>query len=83
VAQQQQKTVTNNNTNIITDYLQAMQTEINSSKNYSRLNKWILTKLSKVHEDKPFALLEKGPNVLNVKGMEEKVEDIRSQRISQ
>jgi Homeodomain-like domain len=40
-------------------------------------------RLLKECNEAKFALLEKGPNVLNVKGMEEKVEDIRSQRISQ
>lgn len=29
-----------------------------------------------------FALLERGPSVLNVKGMEEKLDHIQSQRIS-
>ena len=52
---QQQQTISNDNMNVITDYLHAMQTENNSSKNYTILNKSILTRLSKFHNDKPFA----------------------------
>ena len=53
---QQQQVVTNkdSNTNVITDYLQAMQTETNPSATYTNLTKWILTKLSRFHKDKPF-----------------------------
>jgi hypothetical protein len=34
-------------------------------------------------DEAKFALLEKGPSVLNVKGMEEKLEDLQSTKISQ
>jgi hypothetical protein len=40
-------------------------------------------KLLKESNEAKFALLEKGPSVLNVKGMEEKLETIQSQQINQ
>ena len=40
-------------------------------------------KLLKECNEAKFALLEKGPSVLNVKGMEEKLENIQSMQISQ
>jgi hypothetical protein len=40
-------------------------------------------RLLKECNEAKFALLEKGPSVLNVKGMEEKLEDIQSQQINQ
>ena len=54
-----QETVTNDNANVVTDYLQAMQIETNSSKNYTRLNKSILTSLSQFHRDKPFSNMKR------------------------
>jgi hypothetical protein len=40
-------------------------------------------RLLKECNEAKFALLEKGPSVLNVKGMEEKLEHIQTQKISQ
>jgi hypothetical protein len=40
-------------------------------------------KLLKECNEAKFALLEKGPSVLNLNAMEEKLEDIQIQRISQ
>jgi hypothetical protein len=40
-------------------------------------------KLLKECNEAKFALLEKGPSVLNIKGMEQKVEDIQNVKISQ
>jgi hypothetical protein len=40
-------------------------------------------KLLKECNEAKSALLEKGPSVLNIKGMEEKLEDIQSRQISQ
>jgi hypothetical protein len=40
-------------------------------------------KLLKECNEVKFALLERGPSVLNVKGMEEKLENIQSKQISQ
>jgi hypothetical protein len=40
-------------------------------------------RLLKECNEAKFALLEKGPSVLNVKGMEEKLEDIQKQQICQ
>jgi hypothetical protein len=42
----------------------------------------IVLRLLKDCDEAKFALLEKGPSVLNVKGMEEKLEDIQPQRMS-
>jgi len=41
------------------------------------------SKLLKECNEVKFALLERGPSVLNVKGMEEKLENIQSKQISQ
>lgn len=40
-------------------------------------------RLLKECDEAKFALLEKGPSVLNVKGVEEKLEDIQKNQISQ
>jgi hypothetical protein len=40
-------------------------------------------RLLKECNEAKFALLEKGPSVLNVKGMEQKLEDLQSIKISQ
>jgi Homeodomain-like domain len=40
-------------------------------------------RLLKECDEAKFSLLEKGPSVLNVKGMEEKLEDIQLQKVSQ
>lgn len=47
------------NANVVTDYLDAMQTETNLSKNYGDLIKFILNKLSRFHKDKLFARMKR------------------------
>lgn len=60
MATTRQKLVSNNNnTQVITEYLQALQTETNSAKTYTRLNKSVLTKLSDFHEGKPFVNMKR------------------------
>jgi integrase/recombinase XerD len=60
VKSQRQQQVISNDTNVIADYLRAMQVENNSSVNYTRLNKSILTKLSQFHHNnKPFSIMKR------------------------
>jgi integrase/recombinase XerD len=42
------------NSSITTDYINAMQIEMNLSRSYRELNAWALTKLSQFHKNKPF-----------------------------
>ena len=56
--QQQVNVSDHSNTSIITDYLQAMQVEINSSKSYTRVTKSVLTSLSGF-QAKPFSSMQR------------------------
>ena len=56
--QQQVNVSDHSNTSIITDYLEAMQVEINSSKSYTRVTKSILTSLSGF-QAKPFSSMQR------------------------
>lgn len=58
VKQQQVNVSDHSNSNIITDYLQAMQVEINSSKSYARVTKSVLTSLSGFPA-KPFSSMQR------------------------
>jgi hypothetical protein len=59
IVKQQQVNVSDySNSNIITDYLQAMQVEINSSKSYARVTKSVLTSLSRFPA-KPFSSMQR------------------------
>ncbi len=56
---QRQITSESPNTRIINEYIDAMQTEINLSKNYKFLNTWALTNLSHFHKDKSFRQMKR------------------------
>jgi integrase/recombinase XerD len=47
------------NSSITVEYINAMQTEMNLSKNYRELNTWALSKLSQFNKNKPFNKITK------------------------
>jgi site-specific recombinase XerD len=57
--QQQQLTANKTDDNIIKEYFEAMQTEINPSTDYVKTNRNTLNKLSQFHKNKPFAHMKR------------------------
>jgi integrase/recombinase XerD len=66
---------TKTNDEIINEYFNTMQTEINPSINYKRINKNTLNRLSRFHENKPFIKMKR-EDVLTYLNSLRKSEDI-------
>lgn len=54
------------NSHLISKYIDEMQTEINVSEHYKKLNTWVLTDLSRFHKDKPFANMKRDDIVIYI-----------------
>lgn len=54
------------NTRLISKYIDAMQTEINVSEHYKKLNTWVLIDLSRFHKEKPFANMKRDNIVIYI-----------------
>ncbi len=51
--------VPGSNSGVITEYINALQTEINLTSGYRDLNIWALRKLSQFHNNKPFTQINR------------------------